>query len=113
MRVASEARAKLDKMLQDSGLMTKVPEQLALETEIPFEDPEVRKAYLGFLKLARERGEKNLGIIITGMVRRYCEKKPAKNIVTIVALNRIENMGFAPLLVKCSPKMPENDQNRG
>jgi hypothetical protein len=62
MRVASEARAKLDKLLQDSGLMTRVPERLALETEIPFEDPDVRKAYLGFLKLARERGEKDLGL---------------------------------------------------
>ena len=62
MRVASEARSKLDKLLQDSGLMTKVPERVALETEIPFEDPEVRKAYLGFLILARGKGEKNLGM---------------------------------------------------
>jgi hypothetical protein len=60
--LATEARAKLVKILQDAGLLTKVPEQISLETKIPFEDPEVRKAYLGFLKLARERGEKNLGV---------------------------------------------------
>jgi hypothetical protein len=42
------------------GVIKKVPERLAVEESIPFEDPDVRKAYLGFLKLARERGEKNL-----------------------------------------------------
>jgi hypothetical protein len=62
MRIATEARSKLDKLLQDSGLMSKVPERLSLETEIPFEDPEVRNAYLDFLILARGRGEKNLGM---------------------------------------------------
>jgi hypothetical protein len=62
LRLATEARAKLVKILQDAGLLTKVPEEISLETKIPFEDPEVRKAYLGFLKLARERGEKNLGV---------------------------------------------------
>ena len=60
LRTALTAHERLVKMLQDSGLMNKVPERLALETEIPFEDPDVRKAYLGFLKLARERGEKDL-----------------------------------------------------
>lgn len=62
LRTALTAHERLVKMLQDSGLMNKVPERLALETEIPFEDPDVRKAYLGFLKLARERGEKDLGL---------------------------------------------------
>jgi hypothetical protein len=40
-----------------------------------------------------------------------CEKKPVKKYCEIVALNRIENMDCTPLLVTCSPKMPENDQN--
>lgn len=62
LRTAITAHEKLVKMLQDSGLLNKVPERLSLETAIPFEDPEVRKAYLGFLKLARERGEKDLGL---------------------------------------------------
>jgi plasmid maintenance system antidote protein VapI len=62
LRVASEASSKFNKLLQDYGLIKKVPERLALETKIPFEDPEVRKAYLDFLILARGKGEKNLGI---------------------------------------------------
>jgi predicted transcriptional regulator len=62
LRVASEARSKFNKLLQDYGLIKKVSERLDMETEIPFEDPQVRKAYLDFLILARERGEKNLGV---------------------------------------------------
>ena len=62
LRTALTAHEKLVKMLQDVGLIKKVPERVAVETEIPFEDPDVRKAYLDFLKLARQRGEKNLGL---------------------------------------------------
>jgi hypothetical protein len=62
LRTALTAHEKLVKMLQDAGLIKKVPERVAVETAIPFEDPDVRKAYLDFLKLARERGEKNLGL---------------------------------------------------
>jgi hypothetical protein len=62
LRVASEARSKFNKLLQDYGLIKKVSEQLDSETKIPFEDPQVRKAYLDFLILAREKGEKDLGI---------------------------------------------------
>jgi len=62
MRVASEARAKLVKILQDSGLLTTVPERVVLEENIPFDDPEVRKLYLEFLKAARKKGEKELGL---------------------------------------------------
>jgi hypothetical protein len=62
LRTALTAHEKLVKMLQDVGLIKKVPERVAMETSIPFEDPDVRKAYLDFLKLARQRGEKNLGL---------------------------------------------------
>ena len=62
LRTALMAHEKLLKMLQDAGLLTKVPERFSLESNIPFEDPEVRQAYLNFLKLAREKGEKNLGL---------------------------------------------------
>jgi len=50
------------KELQDCGLLAKVPERLLLGPDLPFEDPEVRQAYLDFLILARERGEKNLDL---------------------------------------------------
>ena len=73
--------------------MTKVPERLALETEIPFEDPDVRKAYLGFLKLAR--GGKESLDCKDWNGSEDCEKKPVKKYCEIVALNRIENMGCA------------------
>ena len=62
LRTALMAHEKLLKMLQDAGLLTKVPERFSLESNIPFDDPEVRQAYLNFLKLAREKGEKNLGL---------------------------------------------------
>jgi hypothetical protein len=56
------AQEKLVKELQDCGLLAKVPERLLLGPDLPFEDPEVRQAYLDFLILARERGEKNLEV---------------------------------------------------
>jgi hypothetical protein len=62
LRTTLAVHEKLMKLLQDSGLIAKMPERFSLEADIPFEDPEVRKAYLAFLKLARERGEKNLGL---------------------------------------------------
>lgn len=62
LRVASEARAKLNKLLQDSGLLNRVPERLMIEEGMDFEDPETRREYLALLKKARARGEKNLGL---------------------------------------------------
>jgi len=62
LRTALAVHEKLMKLLQDSGLIAKMPERFSLEADVPFEDPEVRQAYLAFLKLARERGEKNLGL---------------------------------------------------
>jgi hypothetical protein len=61
-RNAMTAQEKLVKELQDCGLLAKVPERLLLGPDLPFEDPEVRQAYLDFLILARERGEKNLDL---------------------------------------------------
>jgi hypothetical protein len=61
-RNAMAAQEKLVKELQDCGLLAKVPQRLLLGADLPFEDSEVRQAYLDFLILAREKGEKNLGL---------------------------------------------------
>lgn len=58
LRVATEARAKLNKLLQDSGLMVKVPERLMIEEGLDFGDPEIRAEYLALLKKARAKGGK-------------------------------------------------------
>lgn len=56
---ALKVTERLVQVYQEVGVLKKVPERLVLEELIPFEDPEVRKAYLGVLKLARQKGEKN------------------------------------------------------
>jgi transposase-like protein len=56
LRVASEARAKLQKLYQDTGLITTVPTRISLEEGNPFTDPEFRKEYVALLKKAREKG---------------------------------------------------------
>lgn len=58
LRVATEARAKLNKLLQDSGLMVKVPDRLMIEEGLDFTDPEIRAEYLALLKKAKAKGEK-------------------------------------------------------
>lgn len=60
-RNAMTAHEKLVKELQEAGLVTKVPDRLLLGADIPFDNPEVRKAYLDFLIFAREKGAKNVG----------------------------------------------------
>ena len=62
LNTALKATERLVQLYLEVGVITKVPERLAVEERIPFEDPDVRMAYLDFLKLARERGEKNLGL---------------------------------------------------
>jgi hypothetical protein len=62
LNTALKATERLVQLYLEVGVITKVPERLAVEERIPFEDPDVRMAYLGFLKLARQRGEKNLGL---------------------------------------------------
>jgi hypothetical protein len=56
LRVASEARAKLQKLYLDTGLITTVPTRISLEEGNPFVDPEFRKEYIALLKKAREKG---------------------------------------------------------
>ncbi|MBW2135763.1 MAG: hypothetical protein JRG72_11165 [Deltaproteobacteria bacterium] len=56
LRVASEARAKLQKLYQETGLITTVPTRISLEEANPFSDPEFRKKYIALLKEAREKG---------------------------------------------------------
>jgi hypothetical protein len=62
MRTAFTIHEKIIKLLLDAGLLKKVPEQLDIIGAIPFEDEEVRKGFYAWLKLAREKGEKNLGL---------------------------------------------------
>jgi hypothetical protein len=59
LNTALKVTERLVQVYQEVGVLKKVPERLVLEELIPFEDPEVRRAYLGFLKLARQKGEKN------------------------------------------------------
>lgn len=56
LRVASEARAKLQKLYQETGLIATVPTRLSLEEANPFSDPEFRKKYMALMKEAREKG---------------------------------------------------------
>ena len=86
MRLATEARAKLVKILQDAGLLTKVPENVSLETKIPFEDPEVRKAYLWVPETGPGEGrKKSRGVIFTldGLLNAFVRKNLPKKIVRL------------------------------
>ncbi len=56
LRVATEARARLQKFLQETGIITTVPTRISLEEANPFTDPELRKKFLALLKEAREKG---------------------------------------------------------
>lgn len=56
LRVASEARAKLQKLYQETGLIATVPTRISLEEANPFSDPEFRKKYMALMKEAREKG---------------------------------------------------------
>lgn len=62
MRTALTIHEKLVKLLQTTGLLKKVPERLDIIGAIPFDDDVVRKEFYAWLKLAREKGEKNLGL---------------------------------------------------
>jgi hypothetical protein len=62
LRVASEARAKFNKLLQDTGLITTVPTRISLEEGNPFSDAEFRKEYAALMKKAREKGIKIHGL---------------------------------------------------
>jgi hypothetical protein len=62
LRVAIEARAKFNKLLQDTGLITTVPTRISLEEGNPFSDAEFRKEYAALMKKAREKGIKIHGL---------------------------------------------------
>jgi hypothetical protein len=56
LRVATESRAKLQKLYQDTGLIATMPTRISLEEGNPFSDPEFRKKYMALMKEAREKG---------------------------------------------------------
>jgi hypothetical protein len=56
LRVASEARAKLQALYEKTGLITTIPTRISLEEGNPFTDPEFRKKYMSLMKEAREKG---------------------------------------------------------
>ncbi len=61
MRNAIAIHEKLMKLFQSVGLIDKVADKLDLNPGIDFTDDEVRAAYYQFLKIAKAKGEKNLG----------------------------------------------------
>jgi hypothetical protein len=56
LRVASEARAKLQGLYERTGLITTIPTRVSLEESNPFSDPEFRKKYAALMKEARDKG---------------------------------------------------------
>jgi hypothetical protein len=62
LRVATEARAKLQKLYLDVGLLVAVPTRIAIEEGNPFIDSEFRKKYYNLLKEARAKGLQINGI---------------------------------------------------
>ena len=62
LNTALRATEKLIQLYQGVGALVKVPDRLALEEGLPFDDPEIRKDYLALLKKARARGVKYLGL---------------------------------------------------
>lgn len=62
LNAALRATEKLVQLYQEVGVLVKMPERLAVEEGLPFEDEEIRKKYLTLLKEARAKKEKNLGL---------------------------------------------------
>lgn len=62
LRVASDARAKLQKLYLDVGLLVAVPTKIDLGIQNPFVDEEFRQRYTQLLLEARKRG-----ILINGL----------------------------------------------
>ena len=56
LRVASEARAKLQKLYLDVGLLVAVPTKIDLGIQNPFVNEEFRAKYVALLLEAREKG---------------------------------------------------------
>lgn len=62
LRVASEARAKLQKLYLDVGLLIAVPTQINVGIENPFTDEEFRGRYTSLLLEARKKGIPIIGL---------------------------------------------------
>lgn len=60
MRNIISLKEKYIKFLQSAGLLERVPDQLKVTGEIPFEIPEVRAKFYEFMLWARKMGENNL-----------------------------------------------------
>ena len=58
LNAARDARKEIKRLLQEAGLMTKVPEELNI-TNIPMEKAEARAATREYLKTINELSEKN------------------------------------------------------
>jgi hypothetical protein len=56
LRVATEARAKLQALYQNTGLIATIPTRVSLEEANPFQDQEFRAKYTKLLLEARKRG---------------------------------------------------------
>jgi hypothetical protein len=62
LRVASEARAKLQKLYLDVGLLVAVPTKIDLGIENPFVNEEFRARYVALLLEARKKGVPIVGL---------------------------------------------------
>jgi hypothetical protein len=60
LNTALGARKEIKRLLQESGLMIKVAEEVKI-TNIPMQNPAVRQALYGVIKLINETSEKNDG----------------------------------------------------
>ena len=58
LNAARDARKEIKRLLQEAGLMTKVPEELNI-TNIPMEKAEARAATREYIKTINELSEKN------------------------------------------------------
>jgi len=62
LRVAIEARAKLQRLYQDAGLIATLPARINLVEANPFRDRDFRLHFLAFLKEARTKGVQIAGL---------------------------------------------------
>jgi predicted transcriptional regulator len=62
LNAARDASKEIKKLLQEAGMITKVPEQLDVTPGFNFANEKVRAAYYQFLKIAKAEGENILGL---------------------------------------------------
>ena len=56
LRVASEARARLQALYEKTGLISTLPARVSIEEANPFTDPEFKEKYMALMKEARKKG---------------------------------------------------------